>query len=62
MRLFDYVQLDDEHYLQVAPKDQGKADIGLFTVKTYLSIKIDTHFQDKQKLTTLTCIIFSPTL
>ena len=27
MRLFDYVQLDDEHYLQVAPKDQGKADM-----------------------------------
>ena len=36
MRLFDYVQLasDDEHYLQVAPEDQGKADMGLFTAKT----------------------------
>ena len=37
MRLFDYVQLasDDEHYLQVAPENQDKADMGLFTVKTY---------------------------
>ena len=37
MRLFDCVQLasDDEHYLQVAPKNQDKADMGLFTVKTY---------------------------